>query len=79
MMDVVPLSALFSIMALSYMRQLFESFLLTRCERFLKPQKAEPVDSSQIHIRWMWLTFFTVIYVLEAHSSHKEIKIHLMI
>jgi len=48
MTDVVPLSALFSIMALSYMWQLFESFLLTGCERFLKPRKAELVDSSQI-------------------------------
>ena len=49
MMDVVPLSAFLSTMALSCMRQLlFECFLLTRCERFLKPQKAELVDSSLI-------------------------------
>ena len=49
MMDVVPLSAFLSTMALSCMRQLlFECFYLTGCERFLKPQKAELVDSSQI-------------------------------
>ena len=48
MTDLVSLSDFLSIMALSCMEQLFECFLLTRCERFLKPWKAELVDSSEI-------------------------------
>ena len=58
---------------------LFECFLLTGCERFQKPRKAELVDSSPISREMDVAHFLYRNNVLEVHSSHKEIEIHLMI